>query len=208
MTKYIYWISVLLCVYCPWVLSLPIVYFLIFNYIYKADIVSCKNCTATVSTCTSAKMYLLSQTGYLPNIYHRSKRLKTLMTLIQHSQMRAHVHNTPALSQSLFPSVSLHYVTERVVCGSMDPSNLISHCGRTAYIRKEGESRGWREREELKMADGLRMKWSLENSERWIYRGLSDREGEMKKYRWKEGAAGWVVSERVVVPQWLLQESY
>lgn len=76
---------------------------------------------------------------------------------------------------------------ERVVRGSMDPSNLISHCGRTAYIRSSGterggESQGWRERDELKtwMLDGFKMKWSLENSERLIYGGLCDREGEVK----------------------------
>ncbi len=80
------------------------------------------------------------------------------------------------LTQSLFPSVCLHYVMERVVRGYMDPSNLISHCGRTAYIRSSGmewgrESEGLRQTEraeDLDVGDGFRMKWSLENGERLI----------------------------------------
>lgn len=92
------------------------------------------------SMCMSNHIWLSPQ--LLPWIW----KDKTLMTLIQQAQTPTHLHmhmfTTPRCSHNpLFPSVCLHYIMERVVRGSVDPSNLISHCGRTAYIRSSGTER-------------------------------------------------------------------
>lgn len=114
----------------------------------------------------SMKPYLLTQLGH-PTFTTMWKD-KTLMALIQHTQTHthAHAHNTHKLTQSLFPSVCLHYVMERVVRGFVDLSNLISYCGRTAYIRNSGtgwgreKSRMERKRgpEDVDVGDRFRMK--------------------------------------------------
>lgn len=57
---------------------------------------------------------------------------------------------------------------ERVVRGYMDPSNLISHCGKRLISRAVG----WSEERKVKSTEdletGFRMKWSLENGKRLI----------------------------------------
>lgn len=115
------------------------------------------------------------------------------MTLIQHTRTYTNMHTLPTLACSHNHFFLLSALCN-AVCGYRDPSNLISQCGRVAYIRssRAGHTEEKKKKRMLKKdskigtgddnddgaGDEFRMTWSLYNSQRWIYAG-------MERNKWK-----------------------
>lgn len=74
--------------------------------------------------------------------YEEFGKAKTVMTLIQHTRTHIHIDNARMLTRSLSSSVCTHYVMKRALHLHMDPANLISHWGGTAYIRGRRTGQG------------------------------------------------------------------
>lgn len=76
--------------------------------------------------------------------YEEFGKAKTVMTLIQHTHTQTHIHfhNACVLTHSLSSSVCTRHVMKRALHLHIDPANLISHRGGTAYIRGRRTGKG------------------------------------------------------------------